>query len=182
MPRAMRRRGIVVPLLYAPDSRPGLDSRITVWTKTGGFTFRISDLEKGSILIPERGVFMTKAGSGQTGPAICQGIGGQESQKHSADDPRTSRGRLVEGTDAGGSAVDVSCGDGRQAVSEGPRSRRCRWNCPIPDWTAAWRAASFQLKGPHMWGGLAFEVGRVAHEMDMIGLQRRGRQGLSSIF
>ena len=42
----------------------------------------------------------------------------------------------------------------------------------LPDagWTDAWRAASFQLRGPHMWGGLAFEVGRVAHEMDMIGL------------
>ena len=44
--------GIVVPVLYAPDSRPGLDSRVTVWTKTGGFTFRISDLDNGSILIP----------------------------------------------------------------------------------------------------------------------------------
>ena len=60
------RRGIVVPLLYAPDSCPGLASRITVWTKTAGFTFRVSDLEKGSILIPQYGVFVTKAGSGQT--------------------------------------------------------------------------------------------------------------------
>ena len=42
----------------------------------------------------------------------------------------------------------------------------------LPDarWTAAWRAASSQLKGKHMWGGLAFEVGRVAHEMDLVGL------------
>lgn len=55
-----------MPLLYAPGSRLGLDSRITVWTKTGGFTFHINDLQKGSILIPERGVFITKAGSGQT--------------------------------------------------------------------------------------------------------------------
>ena len=60
------RRGIVVPLLYAPDSRPGLDSRVTVWTKTAGFTFRVRDLENGPILIPEHGVFVTKAGSGQT--------------------------------------------------------------------------------------------------------------------
>lgn len=41
---------------------------------------------------------------------------------------------------------------------------------PDPRWTDAWRAASFQLKGKHMWGGLAFEVGRVAHEMDLVGL------------
>jgi hypothetical protein len=42
----------------------------------------------------------------------------------------------------------------------------------LPDarWTEAWRAASFQLKGKHMWGGLAFEVGRVAREMDLVGL------------
>ena len=41
---------------------------------------------------------------------------------------------------------------------------------PDPGWTNAWRAASYQLKGPHLWGGLAFEVGRVAHEMDLVGL------------
>ena len=41
---------------------------------------------------------------------------------------------------------------------------------PDPRWTDAWRAASFQLRGKHMWGGLAFEVGRVAHEMDLVGL------------
>jgi len=41
---------------------------------------------------------------------------------------------------------------------------------PDPRWTEAWRAGSAQLKGKHMWGGLAFEVGRVAHEMELIGL------------
>jgi hypothetical protein len=41
---------------------------------------------------------------------------------------------------------------------------------PDPRWTQAWRAATFQLRGKHLWGGLAFEVGRVAHEMDMVGL------------
>ena len=42
----------------------------------------------------------------------------------------------------------------------------------LPDarWNDAWRAASHQLKGKHMWGGLAFEVGRVAHDMDLVGL------------
>jgi len=37
-------------------------------------------------------------------------------------------------------------------------------------WTDAWRVASHQLRGRHMWGGLAFEVGRVARQMDMVGL------------
>jgi hypothetical protein len=47
---------------------------------------------------------------------------------------------------------------------------RMQVELPDPGWTAAWRAASDQLTGEHMWGGLAFEVGRVAHEMNLIGL------------
>ena len=37
----------------------------------------------------------------------------------------------------------------------------------LPDarWTDAWRAAANQLRGKHMWGGLAFEVGRVVHDI-----------------
>lgn len=41
------RRGIVVPMLYAPDSRSALDTRVTLWTKAAGFTFRPRDLENG---------------------------------------------------------------------------------------------------------------------------------------
>ena len=163
------RRGIVVPLLYAPESRPGLDSRITVWTKSGGFTFRISDLEKGSILIPERGVFITKAGSGQTARQFTKELAAKNLK-----------------------SVRQMTREHREAASWKELMQEVRlWTCPagtvlkplpkVPDppmqvelpdadWTAAWRAASFQLQGPHMWGGLAFEVGRVAHEMNMIGL------------
>src|SRR6185312_10996854 len=39
------RHGIVVPLVYAPDSRLGLDSRITIWTKKTGITISLRDLE-----------------------------------------------------------------------------------------------------------------------------------------
>jgi hypothetical protein len=66
------RRGIVVPLLYAPSARPALDSRVTVWTKTTGFTFRVCDLENGPILIPEQGVFVTKVGSEKTARPFAQ--------------------------------------------------------------------------------------------------------------
>jgi hypothetical protein len=163
------RHGVVVPLLYAPGSRPGLDSRITVWTKTGGFTFRISDLENGSILIPERGVFITKAGSGQTGRQYAKEL----AAKHLKTVRQMTRKH-------------------REAASWKELMQEVRlWTCPAgtvakpfpkvpdpvmqvelpdPDWSAAWRTVTFQLKGPHMWGGLAFEVGRVAHEMNMIGL------------
>jgi hypothetical protein len=47
-----------------PD--PCLDSRVTLWTKTGGVTFRPVDVEKGPVLIPEHGLFIVKAGSGTT--------------------------------------------------------------------------------------------------------------------
>ena len=163
------RRGIVVPLLYAPDSRPGLDSRITVWTKTAGFTFRVSDLENGPILIPEHGVFVTKAGSGQTARQFAAELAAKNLK-----------------------SIRQMTREHREAASWEEVMREVRlWTCPagtavppfpqvedppmqvqLPDprWTDAWRAASFQLKGKHMWGGLAFEVGRVAHEMDLVGL------------
>jgi len=163
------RQGIVVPVLYAPDTRLGLDSRITVWTKTSGFTFRVADLDNGPIPIPERGVFVTKAGSGQTARQFAEELAAK-----------------------GFRSVRQMTGEHREAASWKELMQEVRlWTCPdgtaltpfpevedpamqveLPDsdWTDAWRAASFQLRGKHMWGGLAFEVGRVAHEMDMIGL------------
>jgi len=163
------RRGIVVPLLYAPGSRPGLDSRVTVWTKTTGFTVRLRDVEDAPILIPEHGIFVTKVGSGKTA--------------------RQFAGELAARNLKG---ICQMTREHREAASWEEVVREVRlWACPagtvvpplpqvedppvqvqLPDsrWTDAWRAASFQLKGKHMWGGLAFEVGRVAHEMDLVGL------------
>ncbi len=163
------RRGVVVPLLYAPQARPGLDSRIAVWTSTTGFTFRPSDLENGPILIPEQGVFVTKAGSGQTARRFVSEL--------AARNLKSIRQMTREHSEA------VSWEEVMQQVR--------LWTCPtgivappfplvedppmrveLPDarWTVAWRVASFQLQGKHMWGGLAFEVGRVAHEMELVGL------------
>ncbi|MBP8129237.1 MAG: hypothetical protein KA184_06605 [Candidatus Hydrogenedentes bacterium] len=163
------RRGIFVPLLYAPDSRPGLDSRITVWSDNSGFTFRISDLEDGPILIPEHGAFVTRAGSGQTARQFAAELAARNLK-----------------------SIRQMTREHREAASWEELMREVRlWTCPegtifapfpavedppmqveLPDrgWTDAWRAASFQLKGKHMWGGLAFEVARVAHEMDLVGL------------
>ena len=163
------RRGIVVPLLYAPDSRPGLDSRVTVWTKDGGFTFRVSDLENGPILIPEHGVFVAKAGSGKSARQFAREL--------AAKNLKSIRQRTREHREAA-SWEEVmrevrlwTCPEGT-AVPRFPQVENPPMRVDLPDsrWTDAWRAASFQLKGKHMWGGLAFEVGRVAHEMDLVGL------------
>jgi len=156
-------------LLYARGSCPALASRVTVWTTTAGVTFRVSDLEKGSILIPQYGVFVTKAGSGQTA--------------------RQFAGELVA---RNLKSVRQMTREHREAASWNEVMQEVRlWTCPsgtvaslfpkvddpamqvgLPDpgWMAAWRAVSFQLQGKNMWGGLAYEVGRVAHEMDMVGL------------
>jgi hypothetical protein len=169
------RRGIVVPLLYAPQARPGLDSRITIWTTKTGFTFRPYDLEKGPILIPEQGIFVAKAGDGQTARQFARELAARNLK-----------------------SIRQMTREHREAISWNELMQEVRlWTCPpgtvappfprvedppmdvqLPDarWTDAWRAASFQLKGKHMWGGLAFEVGRVAHEMDLVGLHNEANQ------
>lgn len=163
------RRGIVVPLLYASGARPGLDSRVTVRTKKDAFTFRVSDLENGSILIPERGVFVTRAGSGQTARQFAADL--------AAKNPKSVRTMTREHREAASwdelmQEVRLwTCAPGTAlapfpAVEDPPM----QVDLPDPGWTAAWRAASFQLCGKHLWGGLAFEVARVAHDMDLIGL------------
>jgi hypothetical protein len=163
------RQGIVVPLLYAPGGRPGLDSRITVRSGNAGFTFRISDLENGPILIPEHGVFVTKAGSGQT----ARRFAGELAAKNLRSIRRMTREhREASSWDELMQEVRLwTCPEGT-AVPPFPKVDDPAMLVQLPDerWTDAWRAASFQLRGKHMWGGLAFEVGRVAHEMDMIGL------------
>ena len=163
------RRGIVLPVLYAPSSRPGVDSRITIWTKTAGVTFRVRDLENGPILVPQHGIYVTKAGSGKTARQFAAELATRNLK-----------------------SVRQMTREHREAVSWDEVMKEVRlWTCPpgtvvpplpqfqespvqveLPDagWSNAWHAASRQLKGKHMWGGLAFEVGRVAHEMDLVGL------------
>ena len=190
------RRGIHVPLAYVPCDRPPLDSvavaaalltdttwpgptapgpgptldsRVTVWTKTGGFTFRPLDLEKGPILIPERGIFISKAGSGTSARRFTEEL--------AAKNLRSIRQLTREHPEAAS----------WEELMRGVRWWRCAEEPAAPPfpavedpamqvqlsdnrWTDAWRTASLQLRGRHMWGGLAFEVGRVARQMDMVGL------------
>jgi hypothetical protein len=188
------RRGIVLPLVYAPGDRrvldasevtasilfdttapgpkvpdPTLDSRVTLWMKTGGVTFRPLDVEKGPVLIPEHGLFIVKAGSGITARQFVAELAAKNLK-----------------------SIRQLTREHREVASWDELMREARlWRCPegtacppfpqVDDppmqvqlsdarWTGAWRAASHQLRGRHMWGGLAFEVGRVARQMDMVGL------------
>lgn len=163
------RRGVAVSALYAPDSRPGLDSRLTVWNGSSGFTIRLCDLENGPILIPGQGVFVCRAGEGQSAREFVRELTAKKLE---------SVRQLVR--------------EHREAASWDELMQEVRlWTCPagtvappfppVDDppmqvvlsdarWTEAWRAATQQLRGKHMWGGLAFEVARVAHGMDLVGL------------
>jgi len=187
------RRGIVLPLVYVPSDRrnldtptvtasvlfdttepgppvpaPTLDSRVTLWTTTGGCTFRPLDVEKGPILIPEHGIFVAKAGSGKSARQFAAELAAKNLK-----------------------SIRQMTREHREVASWEELMQEVRWwRCAqppaappfpkVPDpamrvqlsdvrWTDAWRAASHQLRGRHMWGGLAFEVGRVARQMDMVG-------------
>ena len=197
------RRGIVLPLVYVPGERrdldtpavtrsilfdttgpgpevpePTLDSRVTLWTKTGGVTFRPVDVEKGPVLIPEHGLFIVKAGSGTTARQFAAEL--------------ASLTRSVSAAGKNLKSIRQLTREHREIGSWDELLHETRlWRCPegtvlppfpdVPDppmqvqlsdarWTAAWRVASDQLRGRHMWGGLAFEVGRVARQMDLVGL------------
>ncbi len=166
------RRGIVVPVLYASGGRPGLDSRVTVWTKTDRFTFRVSDLENGPVLIPEHGVFVTKAGIGQNARQFAAELA---AKKRKSIREMTREHREAASWKELMQEVRLwTCPEGT-AVPDFPQVADPPMQVELPDpgWTAAWRAASFQLTGEHLWGGLAFEVGRVARDMDLIGLHEK---------
>lgn len=167
--REDQRRGLVVPLLYTSGSRPGLDSRLTVWSAAGDFTFRLSDLDQGPILIPSAGVLVTRAGSGQTAARFTRQLAARQS--------KSVRQQTREHREAG-SWEEVmqevrlwTCPEGTtlSPLPEVPLPPM-QVELPDPGWIAAWNTAADQLTGAHMWGGLAFEVGRVAHQMDLIGL------------
>ncbi len=174
-PAGSARRGIAIPLLYAPQARPGMEGRITVWTETTGFTFRPKDLENGPILLPERGIFITKAGSGQTGMRFAKELAAKnlksirqmtrEHREPASWDEMIQEVRLW------------TCPTGTVAKPF-PQVEDPPMQVQVSDtqWTAAWRVASLQLRGKHMWGGLAFEVGRVAHEMNLVGLHQQADQ------
>ncbi len=163
------RRGIVVPLLYAPSARPALDSRVTVWTKTTGFTFRPCDLENGPILIPEQGVFVRKVGDGKTARQFAAELAAKNLK---GIRQMTREHREAVSWEELMRKVRLSTCPAGTPLPSFPKVEDPPMQVQLPDprWTDAWRAASFQLKGRHMWGGLAFEVGRVAREMDMVGL------------
>ncbi len=155
--------------LYAHSGRPALGSRMTIWTKDSGFTFRISDLERGPIWIPEHGVFITQAGGGKTARQFVTEL---KTQNRKSICQQIREHREVASWDEVMQEVRLwTCPEGT-AVPPFPKVDDPPMQVQLPDprWTDAWRAGTDQLRGKHMWGGIAIEVGRVAYDMELIGL------------
>lgn len=169
------RRGIVVPLLYVPGCRLGLESRVTLWSKSGSFTFRLDDLDKGPILVAAQGVFISKVGSGQTARKFADDL--------AAKKLKTIRQMVSEHPEVGSwdelmREVRLwTCPDGT-AVPPFPKVEDPPVRVQVPDerWTDAWRAACNQLRGQHLYGGLACEVPVAAHAMNLIGLDEHAEK------
>ena len=168
-PGGGERRGVAVSALYASNGRPGLDSRLTVWTDTTGFTVRLRDLADGPILIPHQGVFICRAGEGRTARQFVQELTGKN-LKSVCQSVREHR--EAASWDEVMREVRLSTCPAGTTAPPFPRVDEPSMQVELSDvrWTDAWRAATQQLRGKHMWGGLAFEVARVAHDMDLIGL------------
>ena len=146
-----------------------MDSRITIWTKSTGCTVRLRDLEDGPIWIPGQGIFVTKVGSGKTARQFADELA---TRNLKSVRQMTREHREAASWDQVLREVRLSTCPPGTVVPPLPPVADPPMQVELPDagWHAAWRAAANQLRGKHMWGGLAFEVGRVAHEMDLVGL------------
>lgn len=163
------RRGISMSVLYASEGIPGFDSRITIKTGKSGFTFRITDLNKGPILIPSHGVYITKARSGKTAKQFI----GEISKKNVKSFRQLTREhKEVESWDELMRNVRFwQCPDNIE-VPPYPKVNDPVVHVSVPDerWNDLWRTATDQLRGNHCWGNLGHEVGRVVRTMEFLGL------------
>lgn len=163
------RRGIAASLLYAPDSVPGFDSRITVKSGKIGFTFRLNDLKKGPIYLPIEGVYITMAGSGRTARQFVKELAGKNIKSFRQ---MTREHKEVQSWDELMKNVRLwQCPDITE-IPPFPKVIDPVVSVSVPDqrWTDMWRAATDQLRGKHCWGMLGHEVGRVVRSMEFVGL------------
>jgi hypothetical protein len=163
------RRGIAIPLLCTSGEDLALDTRVTVWNGTNGFTFRPRELENGPLLIPEQGVFVTKAGSGKTARQFAADLA---ARKLKSVRQMTREHREAASWDELMQELRIwTCAEGT-TVPPFPQVREPAMQVRVPDprWTEMWRQATEQLRGPHLWPNLAHEVGRVVRAMELVGL------------
>ena len=104
-PDATGRRGIHARVWLTDNPTQGYTDQtpyanrtiVTVWTSVGGISFAPSDLDKGPILIPSAGIFVTKEGSGLTAAQFQKEV--------AASGKKTIRQRVREHTELNWSAA-----------------------------------------------------------------------------
>lgn len=175
------RKGITVSALYIqpPDELVnGLprypyggprDTKFTLWTQSGNLTFLVRDLDKGPILAPECGIYVSKAGDGQTArefatqlaTARTKSVRQMTLEHREASWEEAMRQIQLAMLPAGTSLPDY------EQVPDPPMQ------VSVPDkrWTDAWRMGASQLKnGELTYMNLALEAPRPIHAMDAVGL------------
>jgi hypothetical protein len=185
------RRGIAMPVLYVqpadefirnlptyPYGHPR-DTRITVWTKSGSFTFLVRDLDKGPILAPEYGFFVAKAGSGKNARAFAAELAASNAKsiREMTRDHREAKWEealreiklpmLPRGT----ALPQYKQVEDPPMLVELSEKR----------WADAWRMGASQLKnGELTYMNLALEAPRPIHAMDAVGLHDAAGNWLDS--
>ncbi|MCL5096339.1 MAG: hypothetical protein M1608_02140 [Candidatus Omnitrophica bacterium] len=175
------RRGITLPILYVqpavelvgnlprfPYGHPR-DTRITLWTRSGSFTFLVRDLEKGPILAPDYGFFVTKSGSGKTAREWAAELAASKVEsirQMTREHPEATWEEAMREIKMPLLPRDMVLPPYKQ-VADPPM----QVELPVKQWTDAWRMGSWLLqKGELTYMNLALEAPRPIHDMDMVGL------------
>jgi hypothetical protein len=145
------------------------DSRITVWTESGSFTFLPRDLDHGPILAPEYGFFVTKAGAGKTAQSFMAELSSSNvksiremTREHSEANWDEAMRELKLPILPAGTTLPAY-----KQVEDPPM----QVEVPEARWQDAWREGVSNLrKGELSYMNLALEAPRPIHAMDAVAL------------
>jgi hypothetical protein len=175
------RRGVTLSLSYIqpaieevaklprfPHGHP-IDTRVTVWTTAGSFTFLVRDLDKGPILAPEYGFFVTRAGSGKTARDFAAELTARNTKSIRAMTRERAEATWEEAT----REITLPLAPpGTELPPYKPvADPPMQVQLPETRWMDAWREGVSQLRHDQLtYMDLALEAPRPIHDMDMVGL------------
>ena len=145
------------------------DTRITIWTKAGSFTFLAKDLDYGPILAPEYGFFVSKSGSGKSAREFLAELAAAN-VKGIRERTREHREATWEEAMQELKLPLLPPGTTLPPFKHAPNPPMQVW-LPESPWQDAWRVGASQLqKGELSYMDLALEAPRPIHAMDLVGL------------
>jgi hypothetical protein len=175
------RRGVSLSLLYIepemeyvskwprfPYGNPD-DTRITVWTKSGSFSFLVRDLKKGPILAPEHGFFVVQAGTGETAREFTAQLAARNVRSIREMTREHSEATWEEAT----REITLPLFPPGTTLPPYKQEPEPPMQVQLPEkrWTDAWRMGAWQMKqGELSYMPLALEASRPILAMDMVGL------------